>query len=1250
MRSFFRMKNAAGIFLLLVCAVNHAADNPVQDPTFVTVGKPDGVWEIVKDKGSEDKAVAQPSKMSDGMTGIKIKFASVIQAVNLTEGLFELTVKANGQGELTLKVEGSGDRTQSLKKEGGIYGYLFQSPGGVKRIAIGASVDGQVTDAAIQPATEKQKQAWADEQKSLQQFAFVTVSAQRPEPGVASIEFAGEVKPLVSMTRRAVFDDDRMNVPPQMSNIRRANDWLAANGFEKVDGDRIGVWIDERIAKEDAYGSVVVLIRGGTTPVCLFDGEIGAPRWLRYIRAGGRFVQVGVYPFLDSESPVPQPVPQNNLAMFGLEHNNWSSIYKAANNGPVTLNPAAKGWGFESTGGAPMGVPVEKVSLAFDNFTLTSAKLNGRKGAYNWFKNVRPDMPWSGLIHLFHGFNGNSDIQLRDVWRAANYVGKPVEVPALPPQSVIKPPAVKLATLAGGIKDRREFSRGEKVQLDVTPDAVLGATSVKLELLDGSKTLWIREQPLSKSGDTSSFVLDTAPYAYRAYDLKMTALKSGAAAETCTEKIGIRHIMPAAFNWQMRWNAKSNPIRVALECEDIRNAGMNGVQIGGDHVNSMDAATRQGLGFVVQITASLSPGGKTWDFTKNPEYARLDNEGKTITHSYSAGRPSIGISHPDIRTAAADSMRIVAEKVAQHPGFRRYMICNDDFSVYCGWDYAAHVLADFKAKTGLDAPRKMEKPKAYGPMPDNNPWIKWFDYCLRDITGSMNKAEMDGARAGCPDIRLGPVSGTAMFPEYVSMLQAAQYPTYIFGPNGFNLICDYCYIGYWQPLMTDTYWMDIGRMGNRDLPQWNLADCKGSASYARNVFYHYMAGGVHGLMYFVYEWRTQDSWPEYYRLGEIVRRIGPIQAELKPARRAIGILNSFSSACFDPGHAYVQAYGFHNLMQGHFDVEMVAEEEILAGRAGQYQAILLYNINYLRQSVYDALAAHAAKGGMVILDTSIPFDIPGAKRIAADIGMGKEKTLPFPPEGAHKSTPGLYDYGHPKRIALIQKAVLPLVKPWFDCPDIKIVGSRMEAGGVPYTWFVNAQDGKEYIFCRENLRPEMGKGGGTPEKVKEVLDWEKAEMSKGPYTATITLDSLPGVPYDLVSMKKIETKKLPDGRFEIPLSMERFGGELVAWLPEEITEMNVEAPKTAKPNQPVKVSASLLGGSGKTISGVLSIEFTLKDPSGKEHVVSGVCGTKDGIATWEWTPAVNDPAGEWMLTVTDLTAGKKAEQKINLSM
>jgi hypothetical protein len=380
----------------------------------------------------------------------------------------------------------------------------------------------------------------------------------------------------------------------------------------------------------------------------------------------------------------------------------------------------------------------------------------------------------------------------------------------------------------------------------------------------------------------------------------------------------------------------------------------------------------------------------------------------------------------------------------------------------------------------------------------------------------------------------------------------------------------------------------------------------------------------------------------------MLQRIGPVQAALTPAKRDIGLLNSFTTNCFDPGHTLIQVYGYENLVQAHFDVEPVAEEEIAAGRASQYKAILLYDVQYISQPAYDALAAYAAQGGLVLEDSTIPFDIPGAKRLGVDIGMGEKHTLPMPPEGAHMSTPGIRTYGTPEIIAAVQQGLAPYVQPRIDCPDIKIGAWQLQAGGVPYTYFINVHDGKEYMFCREHMGAGHP-GSNTPEMIQELRDWEKTQTAAGPYTATVTMrpdGAGPRVPYDLVAMKMVPYKVLADGRYQLSLSMERFGGMLVAWLPAKIDHVTLFAPP-AKAGRPWQATAAI--NDGKPGQGILAVEFTLTDPQGKVSPVSGVRQAVSGRATFDWTPAGNDPLGAWTVTATELVTGKSVRETVRVS-
>jgi hypothetical protein len=247
----------------------------------------------------------------------------------------------------------------------------------------------------------------------------------------------------------------------------------------------------------------------------------------------------------------------------------------------------------------------------------------------------------------------------------------------------------------------------------------------------------------------------------------------------------------------------------------------------------------------------------------------------------------------------------------------------------------------------------------------------------------------------------------------------------------------------------------------------------------------------------------------------------------------------------------------------------------------------------------------------------------------------------------HLSTPGPRDYGRADRIELIRQSLSPYVKPHFDCPDIKLVASRFEADGVPYTWFVNAQDGKEYMFCHERLAGGQP-GAATLKKLKELTDWEGAETAKGPYVATAEFDQLAGAPYDLVSGKKVPVAKTASGRYAITLSMQRFGGALVAWLPSQIACVKLSVPAATVANQPVRCKATV-SGQDRPIAGVIAVEFVLRDPAGRQSVVSDVRATSNGQAVFDWTPAVNDPAGPWTLQATELASGKQARIAIDVN-
>ena len=292
------------------------------------------------------------------------------------------------------------------------------------------------------------------------------------------------------------------------------------------------------------------------SPSNLLEGPVGQPLWLEYLREGGRIVSVGCHPFTYNQSPTVQPplrdAASRGLAVFGF-HLGWDSPYWGQSL-LVTRNPVAKGWGLECVGPSVVGFPMEGVTLAFGLYTVPSL---GKQGAADWFKNVRPDMPWSGLVTICWTFNADNAAQMRDIWRAAHYVGQPVVVPRLPLVFAVAPPHLRILAAASGIEGRHEFVRGEEVQVQLTADDSLKATAVRLELLQGERTLLSEVQPAK-----GVFLLvKTAPFADGGYVLRATALKDEKLVATHTENIGIRCLAPMDFYFQVRCRIATNPPR-----------------------------------------------------------------------------------------------------------------------------------------------------------------------------------------------------------------------------------------------------------------------------------------------------------------------------------------------------------------------------------------------------------------------------------------------------------------------------------------------------------------------------------------------------------------------------------------------------------------------------------------------------------------------------------------------------------------
>jgi hypothetical protein len=852
-----------------------------------------------------------------------------------------------------------------------------------------------------------------------------------------------------------------------------------------------------------------------------------------------------------------------------------------------------------------------------------------RSGASDWFVRSSPEKPWGGFVKIHQWFDGEDDAALRDIWRAAHFVGRPVAIPAMPPPTpAAATPAVTLRLAGGGLDGRSEFVRGEAIAVDVHASASIGADRLRLVLTEAddhsvgrspARPLLTVEQPLV--GDAAHSEVETGTLADRSYLLEAQVIARGTVVGSTESKIGVRESVPSAFDLEVLHQPSSNDLRANLEFRDIAEA--NADIYSAVDVRTIDLAIRNHRGFSLRAIPQLP---------RASEAPRIGPDDRPLMAPDRSGRFAPAIDRMDFIERTRRLIHDSVQSVAQIPAFRPYVLTNDDFSQYYGWDYAPEMRAAFRAATGRDPPRRMQKPAQFGAVADDDPWVQWFRWTLANVDGALNRAEVEGATDARADVRVGPIPGVAMAP-LIQMREPSQYPSYAFGAGGFNLISYYYYDFYWQPSLGYTYWTEVARMDHRDLPVWVMPELLTTAGSIRNAMFHALAGGARGLAYFRYADRTPATWREFRRLGSMIARVGAVQAALAPAQRDVALLLSFTANCFEPDVAIWQMYSYANILQAHLGLDVVSEDEVAADRASAYKAVIVTGVDFLGASAFNALVRYARAGGLVLVDRSVPFDLPGAHRLALDLRTGL----------ASQGNPTPVDYGHPDRIDAVRHALDKYVAPGFESADTRLAAFPMGAAGARYTWFVNTLGPDEYAFERAH----MADIGLRASALAEVRTWEEALLSRGPYVTQVTYTDADGVPYDLVRGGEVPVT-LKDGRRTLQLSMDPWGGALVVWLPSRIGGLSLEAPDVVAPGEHVEFHATLSFGGARAV-GALPVEFTLKDPTGRPWAGSRVVVAEGGRATLVWTPARNDPPGRWTLQARELAGGHRKAVQIRLS-
>ena len=1244
---------------LLVGPAAHA--QTLGDPSFEALAGRDapreaaaGAWYIPAGPPYADGIAVKGDvkAMHGGASGLSLavsvwgRLAAIRQTMELPAGVYEFKVWAKGDGYLVLSA-GNLRRRGDLGKDWAHYTLIFaQDKPGPVDLTIMANRSAMVDDATLAPAPPERAAAWQRQEAARGQYGFVPdyLSAQVPQAGFPLP--TGEFKAgPVTFREKVVYYDKNYDTVWGV-HLETLAAYLSAAGFQQLDAEAFGAWM-KKVTAAGAYGTVCVMTHG-VCPASVWDDKPENAPFRKYLEAGGRIVWVGDVPFYYMQDAVhPQifskggPGPTLGIRA-GWDVGCWN------NQGLPTVTDLGKAWGLANGGGAIIAAYPEDVTAVLSGFHSDYA---GSDLAVYYLKSFNALYPWSGFIFCLRAEDFNNPANQQSVYRLALYAGKAIEAPpAVSAAAAVGQEEPALQVTLDAPRDRRCYYRGESipVKLEITPKTPAGG-GVKVFLERGGKQYGATEGALPAKDQPTQATLPTADLACGDYSLRVVPAVGAAGKALWEDTVSLcpRHDDPTFFFGVSGVGAK-NPYRQELMLKDLVSHGMqNGSAAEETPAGILDLTLKYGLRFGMRAHGSatkLTP-------EEVEEAQRRGPKGEKLPGAWEGGRPIHGLLSAKLREQSAADMAQQVKKMAAWPAAWPRCHTNDDYSMYYGYDWSELAKRTFKEKTGLEAPVPPELAKlganfrdvgaiahAPGIIPDNNAWLQWNIFCSRDIGGAYNKALTDACVAAAPGMQVGPVPGNMQLPLWCQ----GQYPPHDFGADGFNLLQYYYYLDYWQPTIGNLYWNDTARINNRGLELWSMPDCayQPSPTYYTNTFFLQVAGGVQGINYYTYTEAIPVAWDSIGKIANtIVKPLYPFLGKLRPARTSVGLLLPYTQWCYNWLYPTSAVYPYANLLGAQADVQPTCEEEVLSGDAARYKVLLLWRVQYLRQSVVTALENYIAKGGVVICDATTQVPIKGAIKSSVDLAMGDGKSNPDPND-PRLGGPGIMDYLHPEVVSAVRKGLEPYAQPWADCADPTLITRRHEYHGVTYLWLVNIESQADY----EYVRPRLGAGARPedPEKAKQEAVAYLAQRAAKRFQPLVTIPAGNWAAYDVLQGKRITLNKA-GGRLGFQADMEALGGQLVALYPEPIARVAVEVGKQITRGQSVPLTVRVLGASGKPLAGTQPLAVEVITPAGTWVELTGAHATEDGVWTATLNPAVNDAAGPWRVLAREVSSGMRGE-------
>jgi hypothetical protein len=454
------------------------------------------------------------------------------------------------------------------------------------------------------------------------------------------------------------------------------------------------------------------------------------------------------------------------------------------------------------------------------------------------------------------------------------------------------------------------------------------------------------------------------------------------------------------------------------------------------------------------------------------------------------------------------------------------------------------------------------------------------------------------------------------------------------------------YDDYGPDYFNPSYFLETARARDFARPCWYLPTWYGSTPPERFRLEQYLSfiTNIQGMvtppdMDPFLPWKTPAA-EAILETNHLMAALGPVFTTMPPTRPSVAVLYSLSHLLEkqardrkvmyahddDHGRNLPFTYLAGKLLQHQFLT--VVDEDVTDGTlAAHHRAVVLTSIDFLDPEVIKGLEAFAAQGGLVLLTGDCEVKIAGAVNLGVTPKLpDAEQVEQLRKEKKSKEIEPLVTLGKqlqgamPLAKAIRERLEAAKIRPVFECDEPGIVAARQAAGDIEYLFAVNA-----------------------------ACDLDGPRNNTRAAATTITLTE-GGAVYDAVRGGPVpEFKDGPKGTF-------RFGaGQMRAFAR---TARPIGGVKAAKPvvhrdytktHEPlaVEIGATLLDASGGVLSGSAPLRVRVTDPLGGCRY-DLYRATRLGSFSMTLPLALNDPPGEWTVTVTDLLAGTEGASTFRL--